>query len=182
MVLAHGAWPLPVGETRCTKAQGPCGAALPLRARGGPLRKKQSEKETVHGVPVTRRAQEGCRKRMVCNTGRVMRTGSSPDARHCGAGVRPRSPSSKLSRTPWAHSREFCMPRLSAGTMRQRLTLILVRVINTSISTLAPSNRLPPGYPCEIYPVLAATRFDAADPMPYPGVLPQARNQPRTFL
>src|SRR5258708_14502791 len=50
--------------------------------------------------------------------------------------------------------------------MRQHLTLILVRVINTSISTLAPSNRLPPGYPCAIYPVLAATRFDTLDPMP----------------
>ena len=79
---------------------------------------------------------------------------------------RPRSPGTKLSRTTRAHSPEFCVSRLSAGTMRQRLTLILVRVINASISTLAPSNRLPPGYPCEIYPVLAATRFDSADPMP----------------
>ena len=58
------------------------------------------------------------------------------------------------------------MPRLSAGTMRQRLTLILVRVINTSISTLAPSNYLRPGYPCSIYRVLAATRFETLDAMP----------------
>ena len=151
---------------RGTKTQGPGGAAFPLRACGGPLRKKQSEKETVHGVPVTRGAQEGCRKRMVCNTVRAMCTGSSSDRLGHGAGARPRSPSRRLSRTACAYSREFCVPRLSAGTMPQSLTLILVRVINTSISTLAPSNRLPPGYPCAIYPVLAATRFDTLDPMP----------------
>lgn len=120
----------------------------------------------MHGVPVTRCAQEGCRKRTVCNTVRAMRTGSSPDGRDHGAGARPRSPSRRLSRTPCAHSREFCMPRLSAGTTRQRLTLILVHVINTSIWTLAPSNRLPPGCLCAIYRVLAATCFDTLDPMP----------------
>jgi hypothetical protein len=60
-----------------------------------------------------------------------------------------------------AHTRILC-----AAVERRHLTLILVRVINTSISTLASSNRLPPGYLCAIHWVLAATRFDTLDPMP----------------
>ena len=55
---------------------------------------------------------------------------------------------------------------LCVAVERRYLTLILVRVINRSSSTFAPSNRLPPGYPCAIYPVLAATRFDILGPMP----------------
>ena len=47
----------------------------------------------------------------------------------------------------------------------QSLTLILVRVINTPNSTQSSSNRLPPGWPCAIYRVLAATRFDTLVPM-----------------
>ena len=185
MVLAHS--PRPLAKPRVAKRKGDLawrGISRPAQAHrgrlrnrgraaqlypcaheGGPLSKKQSEKETVHGVPVTQRAQKGCRKRPVCNTVRPIltivtgwpgprgrRSLSLAEQQTIGDGLRA------LTR--------FCMPRLSAGTTRQRLTLILVRVINTSISTLVPSHRLPPGHPCAIHPVLAATRFDTLDPMP----------------
>ena len=136
------------------------------RARGDPLGKGRQEEKT-RTVCWSHGALRICRyKRTVCNTVRATQMGPSPDGRDHGAGARPRSPSSKLSRTPCAHPPEFCVPQFSAGTMRRSLTLILVRVINTPNSTLASSTRLPPGCPCAIYRVLAATRFDTLDPMP----------------
>ena len=52
------------------------------------------------------------------------------------------------------------------ASLHQGLILILARVINTPNSTLAPSNRLPPGCPCAIYWVLAGMRFDTLVQMP----------------
>jgi hypothetical protein len=112
-------------------------------------------------VPVTRRAQEGCQSDSLQH-----------GPRHAN-GIFTGLPALRGQRAPSLAEQQTIEDALRgltrilyAAVERQHLILILVRVINTSISTLAPSNRLPPGYPCAIYPVLAATRFDTADPMP----------------
>ena len=79
--------------------------------------------------------------------------------------VHLRSPLIRLSASNWTatvNKDEIGM----LASHYQGLTLIFARVINTLNSTLAPSNRLPPGCPCAIYWVFAGTRFDTLVQMP----------------